>query len=243
MEDEKRSASLLRGMLTEYCPDVEVAGEAGSVKTAAETISTASPLLVFLDIEMPDGTAFDLLEQISEKKFHIIFTTAYDHYALRAIKFSALDYLLKPVSITELKAAVDKVRSKQMDTTMLNNLNILMQNLPVNGKKGSKIALPTLDGHIFADCDDIVRLEAEGNYSNVFLINGDRIMVSRTLKDLEGFISEDDFIRVHHSHIINIRHVKEYVKGSGGYVIMKDGSKAEVAVRKKEEFFKKMRIH
>jgi two-component system, LytTR family, response regulator len=243
IEDEKRSANFLKNLVKEYCPDVVLLGEATSVKSGLELIQKAKPTLVFQDIEMPDGTAFDLLEQIHEKNFHIIFTTAYDHYALRAIKFSALDYLLKPINFLELQAAVEKLKSKNLDASSLSNINMLIKNLSLSAEKSQqKIALPTMDGHIFVNVDDIIRFEAEGGYTYVFLSKGGKILISRTLKDFEEFVNEDDFVRIHHSHLINIKHVKKYVKGSGGYVIMDDGSEVEVSVRKKDEFFKKMHI-
>jgi len=243
IEDEKRSANFLKNLIKEYCPEIALVGEATSVKTGLELIQKIKHKLVFQDIEVPDGTAFDLLEQIPEKNFQIIFTTAYDHYALRAIKFSALDYLLKPINFLELQAAVEKVKSKDFDASALNGINMLIKNLSVSTeKKSEKIALPTMDGHVFVNIDDIIRFEAEGGYTYVFLVNGVKIMISRTLKDFEDFVDEDSFARIHHSHLINIRHVKKYVKGSGGHVIMDDGSEVEVSTRKKDEFFRKMHI-
>jgi len=242
IEDEKRSANLLSNLITEYCPDVTVTGIAASVKTGLQLVLKARPSLIFMDIEMPDGTAFELLEQIPDKKFHVIFTTAFDHYAVRAIKFSALDYLLKPVSIVDLKVAIEKVKAREMDTVAFNNINMLIKNLGAAGNGSGKIALPTVDGHIFVEVQDIIRLDAQGSYSSVVLSNGNKILVSRTLKEFEGFLGDTYFVRVHHSHLINIHHVREYIKGSGGHVIMIDGSKAEVSVRKKEEFLRKVGI-
>jgi two-component system LytT family response regulator len=244
IDDEKRGISSLKSLLKDYCPDVNLLGEANSVESGLNLIHKSKPSLVFLDIEMPDGTGFDLLEQLPEKNFHVIFTTAHDHYALRAIKFSALDYLLKPIGITELKAAIEKVKSKSSDDAMHDNIALLIKNLSADvGKTPEKIALPTGDGHIFISIQDIIRFEAEGNYTYVFLTNGEKITVSRTLKQFENFIDENNFARIHHSHFINIHHVKHYVKGSGGFVVMIDGSKVEVSIRKKEEFLRKMRIH
>jgi two-component system, LytTR family, response regulator len=243
IEDEVKTRGLLKSLLKEYCPDVELRGEADSVETGLELIEKLNPTLVFLDVELGEGNAFDLLTRLPKKNFHIIFTTAHDHYAVRAIKFSAIDYLLKPINSIDLKAAVEKVKSKSTDT-LFNNVKMLMTNFSPPGEKQSeKIALPTFDGHIFVNLNDIIRFEAEGNYSYVYTTDGNKIMVSKTLKDFEDFINPGDFVRIHHAHIINLKHVKRYVKGRGGFVIMDDGSKAEVSTRKKEEFLHKMHIN
>ncbi len=244
IEDEKRSANLLKNILKEYCPNVNLLGEAASVETGLELFTKVKPALVFLDVQMPDGTGFDLLEKLPEKKFQIIFTTAHDHYALRAIKFSAIDYLLKPISIVDVKAAVEKVVSKSSDDVIQNNISLLIKNLSGGvSKQPDKIALPTMNGHVFVNINDIIRFEAEGSYTYVCLVNKEKVLVSRTLKEFENFVDENEFVRIHHAHLVNMHHVKNYVKGSGGYVVMSDGSTAEVSVRKKDEFFRKMRIH
>lgn len=244
IDDEKRGVSSLKILLKDYCPDINLVGDAYSVESGLNLLSKVTPVLIFLDIEMPDGTGFDLLEQLPSKKFNVIFTTAHDHYALRAIKFSALDYLLKPIGIAELKVAIEKVKSTvSNNSSNQSNIEMLIKNLSLSVEKSpEKIALPTIEGHIFVNVNDIVRFEAEGSYTYVYLLKGEKITVSRTLKEFESFIDEDAFVRVHHSHIINVQHVKTYIKGSGGYLVMIDGSKVEVSVRKKEEFLKKMHV-
>jgi two-component system LytT family response regulator len=241
IDDKKRNASFLSGLLKEYCPEVELLGEANSVKTGVELINAVKPSLVFLDVEMPDGTGFDLLEQLHEKDFNVIFTTAHDHYALRAIKFSALDYLLKPINYLELQAAIEKVKEEKQDDSLLNNISMLLKNLtPASGKPTGKIAFPDMEGHTFVDISDIVRLEADGNYTHVYMADGSKILASRTLKEFEVFIDKYDFVRIHRTHVINMNHIKNYIKGNGGYVVMDDGSTAEVSVRKKDEFLRKI---
>lgn len=243
VEDEKRNLNLLKNLLAEYCPEVNLVGEASSVKSGVEVIKKTNPALLFLDIELSDGNAFELLEQTLEKRFQVIFTTAYDHYAIKAIKFSAIDYLLKPINFQELKAAVEKAKSKTSDMVLSNNINFLLKNIETpSDKKPEKIALPTLEGHLFVNIKDIVRLEADGNYTFIYLLGKERLLISRTLKDFESFLSNEEFIRVHHSHLVNIRHVKKYLKGSGGQIVMNDGSTVEVSVRKKDDFLRVMKI-
>lgn len=241
IDDELNNRGFLKGLVDEYCPDVKLQGEANSVETGLSLINRVNPELVFLDVELGDGNAFDLLAQLPEKKFNVIFTTAFDHYAFRAIKFSAIDYLLKPINSIELKAAVEKIKL-QNTSTLLNNMKMLMTNFSSATGKAEKIALPTFDGHIFIKLDDIIRFEAESNYTYVFTADGNKITVSKTLKDFEDFIDPNKFVRIHNSHIINLLHVKRYIKGRGGSVIMDDGSKAMVSKRKKEEFLHKMNI-
>ena len=242
IEDEPKTRVLLKTLLKDYCPDVVLKGEADSVETGLELIKKTNPVLVFMDVELGDGNAFDILTRVAEKNFHIIFTTAYDHYAVRAIKFSAVDYLLKPVNAIDLKAAVEKVKSRNTET-VLNNMKVLMANFSqTTGSQNKAIALPTFEGHIFINPDEIIRFEADGNYTLVFTTDKNKLMVSKTLKDFEDFINPGDFVRVHHSHIVNLKYVKRYVKGRGGHVVMADGSKVEVSVRKKDEFLNKMRI-
>ena len=234
VDDEPKNIRILRGLLQSYCPQVQIVGEANGFHEALELIEGLNPELVFLDIEMPYGNAFDLLEKIMPVKFEIVFVTAFDDYALKAFKYSALDYLLKPVNIEELKTAVLKAEQK-LDQK---NVNFKLSNLISNFKKAElqKIALPLLDGLLFVPVPEITYLHAKGSYTDVHLQNGEIHTTARTIKDYEDMLSLDTFCRVHHSYFININHVKKYSKGRGGLLEMEDGALIEVSIRRKDEF-------
>jgi len=186
---------------------------------------------------MPGMDGFEMLKRLPEKDFHIIFTTAYDHYAIKAIKYAAFDYLLKPVDIEELRLAVERVQHQSSQSHTVKKLEALEQNL--NGKPQlNKIAIPTLDGLLFFNIHDIIHLEAQSNYTAIHFINHPRLLASRTLKDFEELLPTDIFFRTHHSHLINLNYIKRYIKGDGGQIEMQDGSFATVARRKKDEFLK-----
>jgi two-component system LytT family response regulator len=234
VDDEPKNIRILRGLLQSYCPRVHIIGEADGFHKALELIDSLKPDLLFLDIEMPYGNAFDLLEKIMPVKFEIIFVTAFDEYALKAFKYSALDYLLKPVNIDELKTAVSKAEQKLEQK----NINSQLNNLISNFKKTElhKIALPLLEGLIFVPVPEITYLHAKGSYTDVHLQSGEVYTTARTIKDYDDMLSPDTFCRVHHSYLINVNHVKKYSKGRGGLLEMEDGALIEVSIRRKEEF-------
>ncbi|MCC5927704.1 MAG: response regulator transcription factor [Cyclobacteriaceae bacterium] len=238
VDDEYKSRENLKMILEEYCPDVQVTGQAGSVTEAIELISSEKPELVFLDIQMKMETGFDLLESIDSINFDIIFVTAYAEFALRAIKFSAVDYVLKPVDIAEFQVAVNKVikrRSKDQKSDS-GKLEILLNNLKSDVSDNYKIALPTANGLVFVKLKNIIYLEAESNYTNFHFSDGTKIMVSRTLKEYDEMLSNSGFFRIHKSYLININEIREYVRGEGGYVIMNNNVALDVSKRKKEPF-------
>jgi len=237
VDDELHGRETLKDMLVKSFGDVEVVGIADSASMGAETIQKTNPDIVFLDIHMPNGSGFDLLRQLPQINFEIIFTTAYDQYALKAIKVCALDYLLKPIDTEDLEEAINKFRNKSKtknaDDERLKHF--IAQFTEGHGNlKLKKIGLPTSDGSIFVDIDQILRLEAESNYTRVHLNSKETHLVSRTLKDFEDMLISSTFIRIHHAHIINTNYIKKYVKGEGGYLIMTDNSEVEVSRRKKE---------
>lgn len=238
VEDERVSRETLLALLAEHCPTVEIVGVADSVQSGVEVIRKHTPDLIFLDIEMPYGNAFDLLEQIRDIHCEVIFTTAFDVYAIRAIKICALDYLLKPISPEELTAAVDRA-GKQLSRTN-RSLEALIENLSHKQHGQHKIVLPTLEDLVFVQIDDIIRCEASGNYTMFYLVNGERIIVSKTLKEYDLILSDMNFFRAHHSNLININHVRKYIRGEGGYVVMCDNSQVMVSRRRKEELLKKL---
>ena len=239
IDDELRSRNVIRNILSSYCEDVEILAQAASVKEGVDCIRKYIPDAVFLDIEMPDGTGFDLLQQISDIRFHIIFITAFDQYAIKAIKFSALDYLLKPVEPHQLIDAVNKINKTPVNfDTISHQISTLLKNR--NGIE--RIALPTLDGFKFISARDIIRCRSDNNYTNFFLNNGEKIIVTRTLKEYEDILSDLEFVRVHQSHLINIRYIDRYIKGDGGIIVMVDGSEVEVSRRRKDEFLRKLSL-
>lgn len=243
VDDEERHHETLLKMLTNFCPEIEILGDAYNVGEAVDLINSKNPLLVFLDIEMPGGNGFTLFDSFEEPPFEVIFTTAHDLYAINAIKYAALDYLMKPINIRELQEAVTragKIISKKEDTSSSKKIDVLKSNLKLEDKRFTKIALPSSDGIDFIEAETIVRVEAERSYSNFYLNNGKKILVSKPLKEYEALLEQCNFFRVHKSHMINLAHIEKYVKGKGGYVIMNDGSHVDVSVRKKDDLLNRL---
>ena len=234
VEDETKSRETLERMLSRYCPEVEVQGSAATLKNAREWISSHSPDLIFLDIELSDGNGFDLLRSYPEADFSVIFTTAYQEYALKALKASALDFLEKPIDIQELIAAVNKARAHREGRELKSRYKHLLQHLSEN--TGSKVAVPTMQGATLVEREEILRCEAEGSYSRIYLRGGQQLYTTRGLKAWEEMLDKHHFFRIHHSHLINVNAVAEYVKGEGGYVVLEEGSHLNVSRRKKEGF-------
>lgn len=240
VEDEKNSRELLQRLLQEHFPDIMLTGTSDNVEDAYKLIMATTPQLVFMDIEMKKATAFDLLNKFSSVFFEIIFTTAYEKYALKAIKFSVLDYLLKPVSLPELKEAVDKAREHISNHSSNRNLEMLMQNMRSIGLDNHQIALPTRDGLIFVKVRDIIYCESEGAYTHFHFRNSPALMTSKNLKEYEELLSEYDFFRIHHAYLINFREIVRYIRGDGGQVVMSNNKILDVSKRKKESFLQKM---
>ncbi|NOY49570.1 MAG: response regulator transcription factor [Chlorobi bacterium] len=233
IDDELQSRNALRNILIDYCADVDILGEADNAEEGIKIIRETKPELVFLDINMPDQNGFQLLESIGNIKFHVVFVTAYDQYAIKAIKFSALDYILKPIDPQQIIDSVNKLKSLQPRNRQVAER---ISNLLDNKDKIDKIALPTITGFRFVKIKSIIRCEADNNYTSFFLESKESILVTRTLKHYEDILKHDDFVRVHQSHLINIDYVEEYVKGDGGFVKMSDGSEVGISRRKKEIF-------
>jgi two-component system LytT family response regulator len=240
IDDEIDSIRILQRLLEAYCPEVSIVGKADGVETGIHTIQTAKPDLVLLDIEMTQGNAFDLLNQLQPINFQIIFVTAFDNYAIRAFKYSAVDYLLKPVDIDDLCAAVERVTQKIQGKSFLDQMQSLLHNVETFHLSQQKMAVPTLTGLIFVAIRDIMRFEAKGSYTAIYLNNGEQIMATRNIKEYEDLLPAVIFCRVHNSHIINLHKIQKYHKGRGGYVIMEDGSSIEVASRRREEFLRRL---
>ena len=239
IDDEESAREALSGLLKNYCSEVDLQGMAKSIEDGRELILKCKPELVFLDIRMPRGSGFNLLEKLPEINFEVIFTTAYDQYALKAIKFSALDYLLKPIDVTELKAAVKKVGERKDQFVLNEKLEIFMENITTKNKQLTKIVVPMTDGFRVVEVKNIIRCQSDRNYTNLFLADGTRILSSRTLKEFEELLSEYSFFRIHQSHLINLNNVNHYTKGREGQVELSDGSKVDIARSKKAEFMAK----
>lgn len=236
IDDEMKGRVALKQKLQDYCPDIKLAGEASNGFEGLKLIDKYQPEVIFLDIQMPRMNGFEMLHQVKNKNFHLIFTTAYDQYAIRAIKYAAFDYLLKPVDIEELKTAIQRVQQDKKQHTG-EKLEVLEQNIstrhPLN-----KIAIPTLDGLLFFDISDIIHLEAQSNYTAIYFHHHPRLLASRTLKEFEEMLPDTMFFRPHHSHLINLNYIKRYIKGDGGQIEMQNGNFVDVARRKKDEFLK-----
>lgn len=243
VDDEVQSRETLERMLVNFCPEVEILGKAASVAEALPLIDEKQPNVVFLDIEMPGGNGFTLLEHYEEFPFEVIFTTAHDLYAINAIKFSALDYLLKPVNIRELQEAVKRAEKKvgeKSEDDRRQKIDALKSNLAQGEQQFTKIALPTSEGIDFIEIDNVIRVEAERSYSNFHLKGRKKIMVSKPLSEYEALLEACNFFRVHKSHMINLNHLEKYVKGKGGYVIMNDDSHVDVSIRRKDSLLQRI---
>lgn len=236
VDDEVKNRKILRSLLEKFCPEVNIQGEAGSAQEAVGVIRETVPDLIFLDIEMPYGNAFDLLDQLMPVNFEIIFITAFDEYMLKAFKYSALDYLLKPVDIEELKATVQRASRRLREKTTNRQLQNLLQNLHAKNNILAKLAIPVGNSYTFVPFREILRMEAQGNYTCVYTTTGQKHVSSRNIKQYEEMLPEHQFFRIHNSHLINLEHVVWYSRGRGGEVEMADGIVLEVAIRRKEAF-------
>ena len=238
IDDERKGRMALRQKLQDFLPQVELLGEAESGEEGMKLIASLQPQIVFLDIEMPEMNGFEMLKRIDEKKFHIIFTTAYDHYAIKAIKYAAFDYLLKPIDIEELKLSIARVLDSLLSSHTTKKLEVLEQNF--QGRSLNKIAIPTVNELLFFNISDIIHLEAQSNYTVLYFVDHPKLVASRTLKDFEELLPADIFFRSHASHLVNLNYIKRYIKGDGGQIEMQDGSLAVVSRRKKDEFLRVM---
>lgn len=240
VEDEPRSRELLHDLLKAHCPEIEVVALAGAVEEALALIKQHKPQLLFLDIELQTGTGFEILQQLNNLSPAVIFTTAYDHYAIRAIKFSAADYLLKPIDVDELKEAVAKVLNKDKDAHQ-QLVASLLHNLSQLQHRGQPTLTLSLANELeFVQLQDIVRIEAAGAYSTFYLTDGRRIMVSKNLKEYELLLADHQFMRIHNSHIINLNQIKRMLKTDGGYAVMSDDFPVMISPKKKEVFIRMM---
>ena len=240
IDDEKHCRDSLFIMLSKYCPDITVVDQCPDANTALRSIQQYQPDLLFLDIEMPGMNGFELLENCPERDFEIIFVTAYNEYAIQAIRHSALDYLLKPVISEDLVQAVDRaIRAgrQHLSTAKVTRLLQLLQ----QQKTAQRIALPTVDGIMIVDLQDILYCESENNYTRLYLTNDKFIFVAKTLKKIEALLSIDpDFFRIHHSFIVNMRFVRQYRKGDGGMIVLSNGKNIPISRIRRQELFARL---
>ena len=236
IEDEEHSRKMLLAMLHEHCRQINVVGEADSVSTGLAAIAEHKPQLVFLDIELQSETSFEILEKLPEINFELIFTTAFDHYALKAIKFCAIDYLLKPIDVNELRNAVSKAE-KRLNRDYLNkNLEALLNNIKSSSQNHHKIALSTLEGLLFVNVSDIIYCESSGAYTKFIFKQADKIITSTHLKEYEDLLRGYEFFRIHKSYLVNLQEIQKYIRGEGGQLIMSNGATLSVSKQRKEGF-------
>ncbi len=238
IDDEENARITLRGLLEAFCPEVEIVGEADSIKSGIAVIKEKEPDLVFLDIRLNPGSGFDILQALDAVDFEIIFVTAYNEYAIRAIRFSALDYLQKPVDVDELQAAVERLAEKHKAEKPAMQLEIFKDAL--NAQYG-RIVLPTLEGFVVVELKNIIRCEADRNYTHFFLDTHKKLTISRTLKVYEELLGENGFVRIHQSHLINLAQIREYKRRKkGGILFLADGTELPVAESRKDELMRKL---
>ena len=238
VDDDSNLREGMKALLSRYAPEIKILGEAENVSDAVSVIDEINPQVVFLDIQLADGTGFDILEKLTEKngkiESQVVFITAHEQYAIKAFRFSALDFLLKPVDPEELQKVIEKIKStvKKIDT--FGHIDLLLENIRKKVDNFKRIALSTTDGiHLF-EISDIIRCESTDNYTTFHIKNSKPILISKTLKEYEELLSEQGFERIHQSHLINLAYLKSYIKKDGGYVVMSDNSNLPVSQRKKD---------
>jgi len=242
VDDEEKGRTVIRELLTRYCPQVKIAAECSNAKDTKKAIQEINPEIVFLDISMPGETAFDMLRQLETIMFEIVFITAHSQYSVEAFRYSALDYLLKPVSEDLLIEAVAKAQQRSEEKKVNSRLETLLYNSSresvINGKK---ICIPGIKGFLVIEVKDILYLEADSCYTCFHMANGKKITSAKTVGEYEEILEESSFFRVHKSFVVNLYYMKEYIKGDGGYIILNNGEKIEVSRRKKDEFMEKVK--
>lgn len=236
IDDERNALEMLEWMLQKNCPEVEIIAMCDSPLEGLEKIKALKPDVIFLDIEMPQLNGFDLLDRLGKHESDVIFTTAYNQFAIKAFKVCALDYLLKPIDPEDLKAAVQKASGKKNKVSQ-EQLDLLLSYMKPEKPKSKRIALTASDHLIFVETEKIIYCESDSNYTIFFLTDGQKIIVSKTLKDVEEILEGSDFFRIHASYLINMKHVSKFTRGDGGYVVMSNNQHITVSRKKKDEFF------
>lgn len=234
VDDEKDGAEVLQLLIEQHCPEVKIVAITYSVEEATAAILRLKPDLAFLDIEMTTGTGFDVIQATEGVKYERIFITAYEQYAIRAIKTNAADYILKPIDVDELIQAVKNVKDRLLQAG---------SRLPADDSRAlKKISIPSQEGFVLVDLDDIIRLEADSNYTQIFLRTKQKLMVAKTLKSFEEQLPRTHFCRIHSTHLINLNEVERYIKGDGGMIILKDSSSIPVSRSNKNELMARLKF-
>lgn len=240
IDDEQHCVDRISKLLSKYNNDLDIVKICNNIDDAETAIKSIEPDVIFLDVHLHEETGFDLLKQLSNIDFEIVFTTAYDSYAVDAFKFSALDYLLKPIDEDDLSLTIEKLKKKTSLKDVSKKVEVLFHNLEDKTTRFKKIAIPTLEGLSFVKVSEIIRCQSDINYTHIFLEGNKKITVAKTLKHFEGLLEQHHFFRTHQSHLINLSCIDKYVKGKGGYVLMSDGTHIEIAVRRKDDFMNKL---
>jgi two-component system LytT family response regulator len=240
VDDEPNNVIILANLIQDFCPTVTVMGHANNATKAEALIREMKPDLVFLDIEMPYGNGFDVLDKLRPVDFEVIFVTAFDEYTLRAFRYCALDYLLKPVNIKELQQSVSRAEQNVQLKNFDRRLDGFLENFKKSASEVPKIALPGKKGVVFIPMADIIRCEGNRGYTSIFIKNKGKIISSKNIKEYEALLPESTFYRVHNSHLVNLTCINGYQRGRGGYLEMEDGAVIEVAVRRKEELLQRL---
>lgn len=240
IDDEADGREALRIALEDYFPEIRIVGICDTPAAGLEALKKSKPNLVFLDIQMPEMSGFELLRKVAPLSFEVVFVTAHDQYAIKAIRFSALDYLLKPVDIDDLRPAIEKAKERILSKRSAHQYQSVLNNVQFRSGKLERLAVHTIEGITFFNTSDIIFLKAEGNYTRLHLRGKQTEVVSRHLKEFEDLLSGSGFCRVHHSYLLNIAHVQRYVRGEGGYVVVTDAYHIDVSRRKKDDFLKQL---
>ncbi len=236
IDDERQSRGLLRKMLDDFCEGISIIGEAKDVHTGIELLNREDPDLVFLDIEMPKGDGFDILNAFDYADFNVVFVTGYDQFAIKAIKYAALDYLLKPVDLQELQLAIEKLRGRKNVSDNSGRLKFLRQQYENPGDQLKQLILPGRETHVVVLLDNILRIEAKGSYVNIYLVGGKSHLVVNSLSYYESLLPPHIFFRIHKSHLININKIEQFTTGRSSKVKLIDGTELDIATRRKSAF-------
>jgi two-component system LytT family response regulator len=241
VDDEFKSRESLKALIEKFCEDIAVIELCQNGTEAIAAIRQVKPDIVFLDIQLQTETGFEILEKLDKIEFEIVFTTAYSEFAIKAFKFSAIDYLLKPIDINDLRTAIEKAK-KRIVGNISERVAQLAQNLKGNLFRNSRLALPASDGLVFVSVDEILYCEATGNYTNIHMADNRKFVVSRTLKEYEDLLEDQDFFRIHNSYLINLNSIKKYIRGEGGQVVLINDKALDVSKAKKKGFLDKIKM-
>jgi two-component system, LytTR family, response regulator len=235
IDDEQKCVETLSILIKMHCPEITIDASCNNGEEGIKTINQFKPDVVFLDIEMPKMNGFDMLEKFEKIFFHVVFTTAYNQFAIKAFRYSALNYLLKPIDPDDLKATVSRIKELK-NSSFKEQFDILMENMKSKNKP-HRLALSTGDGLVFVNTKDIMYCQSDSNYTTVLLATGEKYLLAKTIKEFEETLSGDNFFRIHNSYLVNLNEIKKFVRGDGGYVVMNDGTQITIARARREDFF------